>query len=100
MKYSGTFLGVVLSVGSMVRAELAVNRDEGVLAVRGGHFRLNLDMKRGGEISELELHDGSQWNRVFSAPAITFPMLRFSDRKDTFAFFLALSFSDRLRESF
>lgn len=37
------------------------------------HFRLSIDGNRGGEITDLQLFDGSAWNHVLGAGGATFP---------------------------
>ncbi len=64
-----------------VQAEEALSfRQQGTKAtIRGGHFELTFDQSRGGELTGLRLHDGSQWNEVLADAGLTYPQVRFSD---------------------
>jgi len=66
-------------LATAAHASLQTALDGGVVTIQGDWFRLAIDGTRGGEISELSLFDGSQWNTVFAAPEITFPRLTLSD---------------------
>ncbi len=64
---------------------LAVERSETRIHSKGGHFTLSLDTKRGGELCEVQLFDGAKWNRVFAAPAATWPLFTVAGKEGTFA---------------
>ena len=53
--------------------------DDGRTVVAGDHFRLTVDSRRGGEITDIQLFDGSQWNRVLGADGQTCPAFNLSD---------------------
>jgi hypothetical protein len=77
--------GIVLAIASQALAALSTERSQGAVTVRGGHFALTIDLGRGGEIGLLKLHDGAQWNTVFSGPATTFPMVRLAEKAGLYA---------------
>ncbi|NUQ64660.1 MAG: hypothetical protein HUU20_19535 [Pirellulales bacterium] len=60
-------------------AELAATQDAGRLTLSGGHFRLTIDTAKGGEITAVELFDGSQWNRVVGGDGQTCPRVAIRD---------------------
>ena len=57
---------------------LTATRRHDVIAVSGDHFRIQVDAVKGGEITGLDLFDGSDWNRVLGADKQTCPMIRFT----------------------
>lgn len=56
-----------------------------LIEISGRHFRLTVDAGRGGEITRLELFDGSTWNRVVGGDGQTFPQLRIQSGKSEFS---------------
>lgn len=72
------FWGLVaaLLVVQTASAELVVLRHDTEISARGDHFRLTVDLARGGEIVELELYDGAAWNRVLGADGQTCPAVK------------------------
>jgi len=76
----GLFLGV-----SEVRGGLVVEPGPQSVTVKGDHFALTIDRTKGGEVSELRLFDGAQWNTVLAAPAITFPAVKLRDGQKEYA---------------
>ncbi|MBN2295044.1 MAG: hypothetical protein JXM70_21625 [Pirellulales bacterium] len=54
----------------------------GQVTVRGEHFRFTCDAARGGQIADLRLFDGKEWNRVLGADGQTCPALRIEGGKD------------------
>ena len=85
MRTPVALLFAVLAVAPPARGGLSVERAERTLKVRGDHFILVVDLARGGEISELQLHDGSRWNTALAAPEITFPRLELQDKDHAYA---------------
>ncbi len=85
MKMLATCAFVFLTTTTMVRADLSIRRTEGTVTAKGDHFALTVDLRRGGEIAALKLHDGARWNEVFRESAITFPALTLSDDNRVYA---------------
>lgn len=57
--------------------EITAARQGTQIVVRGGHFRLQVDAAKGGEITSLDLFDGADWNRVLGRDGQTCPALVF-----------------------
>jgi len=79
-------LAVIVAAGCLVmgstdvEASLRATRaEDGGVLVAGGHFRLTVDPSRGGEITNIELFDGSRWNRLLGADGQTAPAVRLED---------------------
>ncbi len=85
MKTPVALLFAVMAIAPAARGGLSVQRDERAVKVRGDHFVLVVDLARGGEISKLQLHDGSGWNTALTAPETTFPRLELQDKDRTYA---------------
>ncbi|MDB4939186.1 MAG: hypothetical protein JWP87_6158, partial [Labilithrix sp.] len=49
------------------------------------HFRLTIDGSRGGEITDLQLFDGSAWNHVLGDGSHTFPAATLRSEDTDFA---------------
>ncbi len=64
---------------------LTVERGGQTVTVGGDHFKITVDAAKGGELSRLELFDGTKWNTFFAAPAITFPRIRLADKQGEYA---------------
>jgi len=75
---------VVAVAAPWAHAALTAQPGDDALTIQGDWFELRIDASRGGEIAELKLHDGSQWNTVFAAPEITFPCLTLRDADKTY----------------
>ena len=56
-------------------AEISASRQDDQVLISGDHFRLSIDGKRGGEITDIQLFDGSLWNRLLGAQGQTCPAL-------------------------
>jgi hypothetical protein len=65
-------------VGHAMGAFSAVEQDRRVL-VNGDFFRITADAAKGGEISNIELFDGSQWNRLVGGDGQTGTQVSLSD---------------------
>jgi hypothetical protein len=63
---------------------LTATRRQTLIVVSGDHFRVHIDAAKGGEITSLELFDGSDWNRVLGADEQTCPMIRFTTPEGEF----------------
>ena len=74
-----------LAAPPLARAGLTLERGPNAVKAKGDHFAITIDMTRGGEISELLLHDGSQWNSVLGDGGATFPGLTFSTADEHYA---------------
>lgn len=73
---------VVLTFGVLsgaTSADLSTTQDAERITVAAGHFRLTVDAAKGGEITGLELFDGSQWNRVIGGDGRTCPRVAIGD---------------------
>jgi hypothetical protein len=66
-------------------AALVAERSPAGITIKGHHFALTIGAQHGGELSELRLYDGSNWNLVWSAPAITFPRVVLCDADHEYA---------------
>ena len=55
------------------------------IKIRGRHFRLTIDAQCGGEITHLQLFDGSTWNHVIGRDDQTFPQLQLRIGRTDFA---------------
>src|SRR3990172_2933410 len=71
------FLGTVCCLGEPgAQGALSATRlDDGRTVVSADHFRLTVDSRRGGEVTDIRLFDGAQWNRVLGADGQTCPAL-------------------------
>ncbi len=78
MKPSAIVTLLVLSLSHAAPAGLKVDRDDQAVTVRGGHFLVTIDGKTGGELSEVKLFDGADWNSLFGDSGITFPLIKLS----------------------
>jgi dienelactone hydrolase len=58
--------------------KLAAVRRQGLIELRGNHFRVEIDAAKGGEVTRLELYDGADWNRVVGGDGQTCPMICFA----------------------
>lgn len=76
-----TILGVVGCLGHAAAGDApqATRSKDGRTMVAGGHFRLTVDSRRGGELTDIRLFDGSQWSRVLGADAQTCPAVVLAD---------------------
>jgi hypothetical protein len=79
MRILTAFLLLATTLVSRSQAALSVGRDRNAIVVKGDHFALTFDLARGGEVTDLRLFDGSQWNAVFSASMITYPAVVIGD---------------------
>ena len=43
---------------------LTATRQANLIVIGGDHFRVQVDAAKGGEITAIQLFDGSDWNRV------------------------------------
>lgn len=59
--------------------ELFAKNADGRVTVRGEHFRFTCDATRGGQIVDLRLFDGTNWNRVLGGDGHTCPAIRIDD---------------------
>jgi hypothetical protein len=64
---------------SSATADLKSEFRGGRAAIRADHFRLTVDAAQGGEITEIQLFDGSRWNRVLGSDGQTCPAVRLSN---------------------
>lgn len=65
-------------------AVMIASREGQQVTIQGDHFRLTIDAGRGGQISDIELYDGSLWNRLLGADDQTFPDLVFDGPQTRF----------------
>ena len=65
-----------------VKPEMIMSRDPDRLTIEGANFRYAWQLSRGGELSRVEVHDGSQWVSLMD-PGQTIPDLRFENDKGT-----------------
>ena len=75
---------IVSAAPRVAAAKLAAKNEGGRVSVAGEHFRLAVDAARGGQIVELELFDGTQWNRVLGADGACCPALRLESDSGVF----------------
>ena len=75
---------VVAVAAPWAHAALIAQPGHHALTIQGDWFELRIDGSRGGEIAELKLHDGAQWNTVCAAPEITLPSLTLRDADKTY----------------
>jgi len=68
-----------IGVASSAVASLSASRQDGRITVSGDHFCITVDAAKGGEIVDIELFDGSQWNQVLGADGQTCPMVTLGD---------------------
>lgn len=68
-----------LALFSTAAAGLTATRQGKQIIVSGDHFRIKVDAAAGGEIVDIQLFDGSGWNRVLGADGQTCPMVKISD---------------------
>jgi hypothetical protein len=61
---------------SPAAADFSARREGHEIVISGDHFRIRADAARGGEITDLRLFDGSQWNRVLGGDGQTCPALK------------------------
>lgn len=57
---------------------MTATRRQDVIDVCGDHFRIQVDTAKGGEITRIELFDGSHWNCVLGTDKQTCPMICFT----------------------
>ena len=57
---------------------MTATRQDNLIVVSGDHFRVRVDAAKGGEITAIDLFDGSDWNRVLGGDGQTCPMIRFA----------------------
>ncbi|MFH1267654.1 MAG: hypothetical protein ABIK89_18215, partial [Planctomycetota bacterium] len=57
------------------RAELSAVQQNGRVLIEGDHFRIHVDSAKGGQITELRLFDGTNWNRVLGGDGQVCPMV-------------------------
>jgi hypothetical protein len=69
---------------SVTNAAVTASQQENQLLIAGDHFRLSIDGRRGGQISEIQLFDGSAWNRLLGADGQTCPDLKIHDSDTEF----------------
>jgi hypothetical protein len=55
---------------------LTAARQANLILISGDHFRVRIDAGKGGEITAIELFDGSDWNRVVGGDKQSCPMIR------------------------
>ena len=72
-------LVISASLLSTAVAGLNATRQDTQINVAGDHFRIMVDAAAGGEMVEIEMFDGSGWNRVLGADGQTCPMIKISD---------------------
>jgi hypothetical protein len=60
-------------------AAISVEQTDNQVHVSGDHFRLTVDGNHGGQIDDLQLFDGSKWNRLLGADDQTCPGIKISD---------------------
>jgi len=78
-------LAAVLAVAApWAHAALNAQPRDHALTIQGDWFELTIDASQGGEIAELKLHDGAQWNTPFAAPESTLPCLALRDADNTY----------------
>jgi hypothetical protein len=63
---------------SATMGKLTATRQGNLIVVSGDHFRVHIDAAKGGEVTALDVFDGSDWNRVFGADKQTCPLIRFT----------------------
>ena len=71
---------VLASLASPASADFSATRQGDQVIVRGDHFRITADAAKGGEIADIQLFDGSQWNRLLGGDGQTCPQVKLSDR--------------------
>ena len=57
-------------------AAVSASRQGDQVFISGDHFRLTIDGKQGGQISDVRLFDGSRWNRLLGADGQTCPAVK------------------------
>jgi hypothetical protein len=67
-----------LAAPSATAAITAVHKDDQV-RVWADHFQLTIDGKRGGQITDVALFDGSRWNRMIGGDSQSCPAVKISD---------------------
>ncbi|MBN1341590.1 MAG: hypothetical protein JXQ73_02870 [Phycisphaerae bacterium] len=82
----GQVLGVLAVVGGIAVSNcvgLTTERADSAVTVKGDHFSVTIDLKQGGEVTDIRLFDGAQWNSILtpSSPAITLPGLALRDKQ-------------------
>jgi len=65
-------------------AELVATRSEKQIKVTGDHFKITIDLAKGGEISEITLFDGSLWNQVLGADGQTCPSIELGNADEQY----------------
>ncbi|MFZ1936921.1 MAG: hypothetical protein WCB27_26050 [Thermoguttaceae bacterium] len=63
---------------------LTATRQANLIVIGGDHFRVQVDAAKGGEITAIQLFDGSDWNRVVGGDGQTCPMIRFAAAGDEY----------------
>jgi hypothetical protein len=72
-----TTAGMLLaSLASQALADFSAIRKDKQIIVTGNHFRLTVDAAQGGEIADIHLFDGSQWNQLLGGDGQTCPRIR------------------------
>jgi hypothetical protein len=71
---------VLAGLASPALADFSATRQDGRVIVSGPHFRITADAARGGEMADIQLFDGSQWNRLLGGDGQTCPQVRLSDK--------------------
>jgi hypothetical protein len=68
---------------------MSAGRQDNQVNISADHFRLTIDGKRGGQICDVSLFDGSQWNRLLGGDGQTCPAVRIGDASTEFRLDLA-----------
>lgn len=85
MQTLGILLCASVSMTPQAVAGLSVERIEKAIAIKAAHYTLKVDLTKGGEIAEIRLHDGGQWNTVLSAPELSLPGLKLCEKGKTYS---------------
>jgi hypothetical protein len=71
-------------VAPAATAAVSATRQGDRVLIAGDHFRLTIDGRRGGQIDEICLFDGSAWNRLLGADGQTCPAVKIGESSAEF----------------
>ena len=71
---------VLVGLTCPAAADFSAVRQDGQVTVVGDHFRITANSARGGEITDIRLFDGSQWNRLLGGDGQTCPNVDLNDQ--------------------
>jgi hypothetical protein len=76
---------VFAGLAASASGEFSLRQQGKQIVVVGSHFRVTVDTAKGGEITNVELFDGSQWNRFLGGDGQTCPALKLSTEADEYS---------------